>query len=777
MVVKRVKQDDNREKTLYNYECKKVNHKILVVEDSKFFNNAVTKEFTSDGHIVTQAYTLEEANQFIESMEFDFILLDLILPDGEGDEIIDAMPKKLRSKVIVLSGDEDSQRRDYIFKAGVLDYFSKSNAFHMIIDDIKNLMCTVEQNSLINILIVDDSSFMRKTLKGVLSPKRFNIFEARGAKIGLDILKNMEIHLVLLDYEMPDMNGAQMLEKIKKNRNFLDLPVIMLSGSDNKDIIARVLKHGASDFIKKPYATEELLLKCDLHVKDYINVKKIKQKEQELEISLQRAKDAEHFKSMFLANMSHEIRTPLNAIMGFVELLSEEEKDERKLDYLTTIQGSGKLLLNLINDILDFSKIESNKLDINKEVFIIYELYEMIISLYTPMVNEKNLNFKTIIDPNLPKYLNSDFLRIKQIVTNLLGNAIKFTPENGDITFEISLKEDKKFVEFSINDTGIGIDPKNHKKVFELFSQAEETTTKKFGGTGLGLSISAKLVTLLGGEIGIQSELGQGSRFYFTIPIDEIDKTKIIHHERDRAINNTIKLDHHILLVEDNKANQKFMSIMLDSLDLTFDIANDGLEAVENFKVSRYDAILMDENMPNMNGIEATKQILEYEKVNNLTHTPIIALTANALKGDRERFLSAGMDEYLTKPLSKIELSEVLENFLLKHKEEIWMSYRINLQEIADELGFDLEDVEMLMEVFLESAKDNLQELKIAVDTNDMKSIFASAHAIKGSAANLTLNEISTIANEMEHNAREEKDMNYKESYKKLQLFIDNIEV
>jgi len=661
-----MKQEDERKTTLYNFECEKTSYKILVVEDSKFFNGVVSKNLSSNGHIVTQAYTMEEANNFIESMEFDFILLDLILPDGEGDEIIDALPKKLRSKVIVLSGDEDAQRREYIFKAGILDYFSKTNSFHMIMDDIKNLMCSIEQNTFINILLVDDSAFMRKTLKSILTPKRFNVYEANGAQAGLDILEKDDIHLILLDQEMPGMDGTEMLDKIKKNIKLLHIPVIMLSGNNNKDIVARALKNGASDFIKKPYATEELLLKVDLHIKEYINLKKLKQKEEELEVSIEKVKNAEQHKSMFLANMSHEIRTPLNSILGFMDLLAEDEKDAKKIDYLNTAQNSGKLLLNLINDILDFSKIESNKLDINKEVFSISELYELIISIHKPMMNSKNIKFKTKISKYLPKYLKSDFLRIKQILTNFLNNAIKFTPKDGKITFKITLSEDEKSVEFSVDDTGIGIDPKNHEKVFELFSQAEETTTKKFGGTGLGLSISAKLVGLLEGQIGIQSELGKGCKFYFTLPIVEYTKDEIICSERQQLDDDMDEaiFNHHLLLVEDNKSNQKFMSILLDDLGITFDIANDGLEAIENFKVGKYSAILMDENMPSMNGIEATKHILDIEKNENLKHTPIIALTANALKGDRERFLSAGMDEYLTKPINKKRLAKTLKIFL-----------------------------------------------------------------------------------------------------------------
>jgi len=581
--------------------------------------------------------------------------------------MIEILSKELRAKVIVLSGNDDVQRRDYLFKSGVLDYFSKTNPFHLIMQDIKNLICTIEQNSYINVMLVDDSSFIRKMLKGVLAPKRFNIFEASSAKEGLEILKKEDIHLVLLDYEMPDMDGAQMLERIKKDIKFLELPIIMLSGNSDKEVIARVLKHGASDFIKKPFSNEELLLKCDLHVKDYINVKRMKHKEEELEISLKRIKEVEEHKSMFLANMSHEIRTPLNSILGFVDLLSDSEKDEQKKDYLNTIQKSGSLLLNVINDILDFSKIESNKLDINTEIFSIAELFNIIVSIYTPQMIEKNITFNKTLDSNLPKYFKSDFLRIKQVLTNIIGNAIKFTPTDGEISFNIKLNKDKSFVEFSVSDSGIGIDPNNHKKVFELFTQAESTTTKKFGGTGLGLSISAKLVALLDGEIGLQSELGQGSRFYFTLPILEVndDEISIIEDKNNIQIKDSnIKFNNHILLVEDNITNQKYMSIILKKLGLTFDIASDGEEALEIFKEKEYDLVLMDENMPNKSGIETTKDILEYEAQNSLSFVPIIALTANALKGDREKFLTAGMDEYLTKPVNKRKLSEMLGRFL-----------------------------------------------------------------------------------------------------------------
>ena len=655
-----------KKQTAYNFNCGQKKYKILIIEDSKFFNNAATKHLEADGHSIIQTFTLKEGIKALQSKEFDFVILDIILPDGGGEEIIDSMSESMRSKIIVLSGDEDAQKREYIFNSGILDYISKTNLFQVIMNDIKKLICKAEQNSLINILAIDDSSFTRKMLKKLLKPKRFNIYEANGAKSGLKILKEKEIHLILLDYEMPDINGIQMLEKIRKDVRFLNLPVIILSGSSNQDIVAKVLKHGANDFIKKPYIAEELLLKIDLHIKNYMDFQTIKDKERELKLSLERTKRAESYKSQFLSNMSHEIRTPLNSIMGFIEILQDEESDTKKLDYLNTIQDSGKLLLNLINDILDFSKIEDNKLNINKEWFNLSELHESIIAFYEHLFVKKGLTLNSSLDPTLPKYLYSDILRVKQIVINLLGNALKFTPKGGVVSFDIKQNRSLNSIEFSVKDSGIGIDFKNHKKIFEHFTQAEKETTKKFGGTGLGLSISAKLVKLLGGEIGVQSKLNQGSRFYFTIPVvdEKIDKELEKIDSEKKSESKDIKFSHRVLLVEDNKTNQQYMAILLKKLGLSFDIVDDGLEALKMFKKQKYDVILMDENMPNMGGMEATKEILKIEEGSNSQHTPIIALTANALRGDRERFLEAGMDEYLTKPINIKKLSDSLEKIL-----------------------------------------------------------------------------------------------------------------
>jgi len=647
--------------------------KILVIEDSQIFNKAVSEFLEKQGYVVTRVFNLHDAKEAHKAGDFNYIILDIILPDGEGDEFIEYLPtQKERSKVIVLTADDDVQRREYIFQMGVLDYISKMNPLNLILEDTKKLIDSVERNKSLNLLIVDDSSFVRRLLKKVLTPKKYNIKEARSAEVGLAILKSEEIHLVLLDYEMPKMNGLQMLEKMKRDPKIAKIPVLMLSGVTNPEIVSKVLKHGANDFISKPFVNEELLLKCNIQLENYLNIQDMQQKEEALQEALIKVTKMEKFKSMFLANMSHEIRTPINAILGFVDILEESEEDAKKLSYLQTIKASGDLLINLINDILDNSKIESGKLSIHREVFSLSELYNSIASLYEPMIQKKNIEFVKNIDKNVPKYLKSDLVRIKQILTNLFSNALKFTPENGKISFYLELSEDEEYVKFIVKDTGIGIDPSNHRKIFQLFTQAEETTTKNFGGTGLGLSISSKLATLLDGKIELESQLNKGASFIVYVPIINIEEEELQEIEKEnKTVDGKSSFDSKVLLVEDNLTNQMYMSIILEELGISFDIAGDGYEALDAYTLNvldpetqKYALILMDENMPNMNGSEATKHIRALEEDQELYHTPIVALTANALEGDRERFLAAGMDEYLTKPINKERLIEVFNLYL-----------------------------------------------------------------------------------------------------------------
>lgn len=367
------------------------------------------------------------------------------------------------------------------------------------------------------------------------------------------------------------------------------------------------------------------------------------------------AESANKAKSSFLASMSHEIRTPLNAIIGFINLLTKDETDPKKLEYLTTVQRSSGSLLGVINDILDISKIEDDKLDIEAIDFDLYQQINELIMFFQSTAESRDIRLKLNIDDSVPQYLTSDSLRLKQIMSNLISNAIKFSPEDSEVNIDLSHKDTRLYV--SISDMGIGISEEAKKRIFNAFEQAESSTTRSFGGTGLGLAISKKLVDLLGGEISVEGEVGKGSVFSFYIDAPQ-SKTSV----EDPIEDKDYKFEGHVLVAEDNKTNQMLIKILLDEMGVGYTVVNDGEEAVNAFLNEDFDLILMDINMPNMDGVEATKKIRQSDTKHN--KIPIVALTANAMKEDVKAYLDAGMNGHVSKPIINSLLAMELSRFL-----------------------------------------------------------------------------------------------------------------
>ena len=395
------------------------------------------------------------------------------------------------------------------------------------------------------------------------------------------------------------------------------------------------------------------------------NIDQQKKVQKELRDSKILAESANKSKSEFLANMSYEIRTPMTGMLGFIEHLLKDEKDSERLRQLKVIENSGQTLLAIINDILDFSKIESGKLELESFPLNIQELCQNSADMFLSLTSAKNITLHKLINENLPSCIMGDEIRLKQVIFNLMSNAIKFTINGGSISLQVYFNEETQTIYIAVVDTGVGIAKENLEKIFEAFSQEDVSTTRKFGGTGLGLSISSQLVRLMGSEIKVESKVGEGSKFYFEIPVEICThESDLIRVDTSEDLTKSRIFNGHILVVEDNKTNQMLMSMILDDLNLTYDIANNGAEATLNFKLKKYDLILMDENMPIMNGIEATKNIRERELDESLTPTPIIAVTANALRGDKEKFIDSGMDDYIPKPYSEDDIVRVLQKYL-----------------------------------------------------------------------------------------------------------------
>ncbi|MCP4711173.1 MAG: response regulator, partial [Planctomycetes bacterium] len=715
--------------------------------------------------------------------------------------------------------------------------------------------------------------------------------------------------------------GSCRFDWVHKKLNGTELPCeVLLTPIElkGKKFIQGVLRD-----ISERKQVEAELRKHRIHLEELVNIRTA-----ELSKALEAAEAASVAKSDFLANMSHEIRTPMNGIIGMAEFLSETKLDVDQKDYIDTIQNSADALLVIINDILDYSKIEAGKMQIETISFDLRVAVEDLADLLSVQTQEKGVELIYRFDPEIPARVKGDPGRIRQILTNFANNAIKFT-HDGYILIDVSCQnKDENHVDlkFSVEDTGIGIEQEKLRTIFDKFTQADTSTTRKYGGTGLGLAISKQLVELMGGRIGVESQEGKGSTFWITMSlpldkktvveplpqgnldqvrvliVDDIDVNRRVIKEqlnnwnidndvcaggeealktmREAAqdgspyqmaildfhmpgmdgeqLGNAIKedpllqetilllltsggrkgdaarmaevgfsvylskpvkqsqlmdalatawgsfenqmktglitkhtlselneskrlpqqegnqvIDAHILLVEDNAVNQKVAKLLLEGMGYKVTVAENGQEAVEKWSADSFNLILMDCQMPVMDGFEATAEIHRLEK--DKGHTPIIAMTAHAMVGDREKCLESGMDDYLSKPMQKKAVKEVLSKWLQNQScsaDEIGTvstpEYQADLsgQDDPETMTWDLEyalealdgDVETLkqaIEIFIDSSDDDLHQLQAAIADNQVNQIVHQTHKIKGGAAGIGAKGVQAVAQIMEKTARD----------------------
>ena len=518
------------------------------------------------------------------------------------------------------------------------------------------------------ILIVDDLLENLISLEAILEDFDIDLDKAFSGEEALKMSLKEEYALVILDVQMPDMNGYETLEMMRQRKKTRYLPVIFVSAIHQSDLhIIKGIETGAVDFIPKPVIPDILKGKVRVFLDLYLQRKRLddlllqmEEANLNLKIEKNRAEMATRTKSMFLANMSHEIRTPLNGVIGLSKLLQKTTLTGEQHELLEIITNSGENLLQIINDILDFSKIESGQINFEHINFDLKTLVNNVYQLLRFKAEEKGIEFTFHISDDLPDALNGDPLRISQILMNLVNNAIKFT-HKGRVNLRIEMldqEEQTVRVLFKVSDTGIGISDEGKEQLFKEFSQSDLSISRKYGGTGLGLAISKNLVSLMHGEIGVESEFGSGTEFWVRLPL----KDAIFMPNAENENSEKLPLHLKILLAEDNLVNQKVTTLTLRQLGFDCDIATDGLEAFRKYKESgKYDLILMDMQMPEADGVESTLMIREYE-LKEMISPPsyIVALTANSLIEDKQRCYAVGMDNFLTKPFTEGELRKIM---------------------------------------------------------------------------------------------------------------------
>ena len=535
----------------------------------------------------------------------------------------------------------------------------------MIISDSVTPKVQMIENT---ILFVDDDPDTVWTTSRMLEEAGYTVLSGTTAAEAWALTQEHRPPMVLLDVELPDGNGVDVARRIKLDPELAGVFVVLVSGSRiTPQDQADGLKSGLADgYVIRPFSKVDFLARIEAFLR-------IRSVQEELQKAKDAAEEANRAKSQFLSNMSHELRTPMTGVLGMLQLALEEDIAPVPRGYLETSLTSARSLLRILNDILDMAKIEAGKLTIEEKPFSLLRCITEAADIMTPEVRRKGLDFSISVAEEIPDMVVGDQMRLRQVLINLIGNAVKFT-DGGKVVVRLTAERptpDGQW-EFTIfvTDTGIGISDDKKGLLFRTFSQVDDSHSRSFGGTGLGLAISRKIMELMGGTISFESKAGVGSTFSFTIPLEEASlKSGTLLAVKPQSTRTTTptpeEKSRSLLLAEDDATIREVLGRLLKRSKYSVDFAEDGLEAVEMWEAGGYDLVLMDVQMPRLNGFEATRAIREKE-LECGCHTPIVAMTAHATIEDEQMCLDADMDAYISKPIDFKKTLQVIEEIFQK---------------------------------------------------------------------------------------------------------------